>query len=86
MLILWEQIVAVNGEGKLKDYKIISYEETAQCKLLLHMQSGFKTQEIEFYIFYVSEVIYGDITKGKSYTIDYINSVPHCQYTFKKII
>jgi hypothetical protein len=72
--------------GKIKDYKIVSYEETAQCKLLLHIQSVLKTHEIEFYIPYDSEIIYGDVTKGKPYTIDYINSGPHCQYTFKKLI
>lgn len=72
-------------KGKLKDYKIVSYENSAQCKLLLYIQSGLKTHEIEFYIPYDSEVTYGDITKGKPYVIDYINSGPHCQYIFKKI-
>lgn len=72
--------------GKIKDYKIISYENSAQCKLLLYIQSGVKKHEIEFYIPYDSEVIYGDIRKGKPYIIDYINSGPHCQYTFKRLI
>lgn len=72
--------------GKLKDYKIVSYEESAQCQLFLYIQSGLKTYEIEFYIPYDSEVTYGDITKGEPYIIDYINSGPHCQYTFKKLI
>ena len=73
-------------KGKLLDYKIESYAESAQCKLLLHLKSGFKVHEIEFYIPYDSEVEFGDITKGKKYIIDYINSGPHCQYVFQKII
>jgi len=73
-------------KGKLTNYKIISYENSAQCKLLLYVRDLFKTHELEFYIPYDSEVTYGDITKGNPYIIDYINSGPHCQYSFKKII
>ena len=71
-------------KGKLLDYKFESYPESAQCKLLMHVQTLTKINEIEFYIPYDCEVRYGDITKGQDYIIDYINSGPHCYYIFRK--
>ena len=70
--------------GKLLDYKFESYPDSAQCKLTMHIKGITNTREIEFYIPYDCEIIYGDITKGEKYIIDYINSGPHCYYIFKK--
>lgn len=70
--------------GKLLDYKFESYPDSAQCKLTMHIKDITNTREIEFYIPYDCEIIYGDITKGEKYIIDYINSGPHCYYIFKK--
>lgn len=70
--------------GKLLDYKFESYPDSAQCKLTMHIKGITNIREIEFYIPYDCEVIYGDITKGEKYIIDYINSGPHCYYIFKK--
>lgn len=69
-------------KGKLKSYKIESFPENAFCKLSIEIGK----HSLEFDIPYNSEVYYGDITKGQNYIIDYINSGPHCQYVFKKII
>lgn len=70
--------------GKLLDYKIESYPESAQCKLTMHIRGIVNVREIEFYIPYDCEVRYGDITKKEPYIIDYINSGPHCYYIFRK--
>lgn len=71
-------------KGKLLDYKFEFYPESAQCKLLMHVQTLTKINEIEFYIPYDCEVRYGDITKGQDYIIDYINSGPRCYYIFRR--
>lgn len=73
-------------KGKLLDYKIESYPDSAQCKLIMHIKEGRIEREIEFYIPYDSEIYFGDITKGEKYVIDYINSGPHCYYSFRKVI
>ncbi len=71
-------------KGKLIDYKIESYPDCAECKLLLHIKELRVKREIEFFIPYDSEIYFGDITKGEKYIIDYIDSGPHCYYSFKK--
>lgn len=73
-------------KGKLLDYKIESYPDTAQCKLIMHIKEKLIKREIEFYIPYDSEIYFGDITKGEKYIIDYINSGPHCYYSFRKVV
>lgn len=69
-------------KGKLKDYSFTSYSENAFCVLELKIGNC----ELSFDIPYDSEVYYGDIRKREKYIIDYINSGPHCQYIFKRII
>ena len=68
--------------GHLKDYSIRSYPDNAFCVLELKIGK----HDLEFDIPYDSEVYYGDIRKREKYVIDYINSGPHCQYSFKRII
>lgn len=72
------------------DYQIKSEQEYAWCKLILKIQNlklltKGEIETIEFDIPYNCEIRYGDIIKGEKYEIDYINSGPHCYYTFQKI-